>query len=291
MNQPLVSVIIPAYNSEKFIEEAILSVVNQSYPYLEVVIVDDGSTDKQKVIIFELIASDPRIRYIYQPNQGVSVARNNGFALAKGDFLAFLDADDVWLPDNLSEKLKKFKTGDFGLVHSDGLIMSEDANLTGTTLEGCEGMLLEGFLKGRSTQIPGPSSILVKREVLETIGLFDINLSTSADYDFFLRIAFRFKIGRVPKPTWKYRLHVANMHKNIAVMERDILYVFKKASANQFFRNKSFENQCYANMYLTLAASWMGEGRNIWKGIYFTLFAITCSPAVLINILQRVKKS
>lgn len=103
-HQPLVSVIIPVYNSEKYIAEAIESVLSQTYPSFELIIVDDGSTDRSS----EICLSYPRVRYEYQENRGVAAARNRGIELAQGDFLAFLDADDFWLPEKLSLQVEAF---------------------------------------------------------------------------------------------------------------------------------------------------------------------------------------
>ena len=101
MQEALISIVIPAYNAEKFIEETIRSVIAQNYTHWELIIVDDGSTDNQNKLIEKLMLEDERIFLFGQKNKGVSAARNYGYSKAKGDLLAFLDADDVWLADNL----------------------------------------------------------------------------------------------------------------------------------------------------------------------------------------------
>ena len=106
MNDPIVSVIIPAYNSEKFIGETLYSVVRQSFQAMEIIVVDDGSTDGQNEIIKTIMKEDARIKLIQQANRGVSAARNLGIEHAKGQYLAFLDADDVWLPHNIKVKVE-----------------------------------------------------------------------------------------------------------------------------------------------------------------------------------------
>jgi glycosyltransferase involved in cell wall biosynthesis len=287
---PLVSVIVPAFNCKRYIQETIDSVLNQSFENFELIIVDDGSTDGQFDLIFPYCQRDQRVRYVYQENKGVSSARNTGFNHSFGHYVAFLDSDDVWLPNNLELKVVKFAEGDFGLVHSDGYLMDENSLPKEGLMTGCEGMLLQGILEWKSTQVPGPSSILVKREVLNTIGLFDTALSTSADHDFFLRVASRFAIGRVAKPTWKYRLHSMNMHKNISLMEHDILYVYRKASQNELFPSGGFERKSYANMFLILGASWAGDGGNGFKATYFIGLALFRHPGSITDILKRLSK-
>jgi glycosyltransferase involved in cell wall biosynthesis len=288
MDHPGVSVIIPAYNCKRFIEETIDSVLKQTYVNFELIVVDDGSTDGQRDCIFGYCNSDPRVRYVYQENKGVSAARNTGFNHSSGMYVAFLDSDDVWMANNLSIKLAKFEEGDFGLVHSDGYLIDENSIGKEGVMTGREGDLLSDMLKWNGTQVPGPSSILVKREVLQAIGLFDTNLSTSADHDFFLRVASRYRIGRVPNPTWKYRLHGANMHKIIPLMEKDVLFVYKKASDNYLFNDFWFERACYATMYMILAASWAGDGGNKLRAIFFVCRALVSHPSSISNIFNRI---
>jgi glycosyltransferase involved in cell wall biosynthesis len=290
-NKPLVSVIIPSYNSERFIDETIASVLNQTYSDLEVIVIDDGSTDAQSEKISEWCNRDNRVSSFYQENNGVSSARNNGFNRSKGQFVAFLDSDDVWLSDNLSAKLDKFDNGDFGLVHSDAMIINEISELTNHIISGKEGVLINAMLEWKGTQIPGPSSILVKREVINKVGLFDTALSTSADQDFFFRVASQYKIGRVNKVTWHYRVHGSNMHKNIRLMERDVLYVYKKAARAGLFHSYWFKRYCFASMYLILALSWAGDGKNIPKGTYFAFRSFLAHPFLFISrLLERIRR-
>lgn len=284
---PLVSVIIPAYNCERFISETIESVINQTFRDFELLIIDDGSTDGQKKIIDQFVARDVRVKYIYQKNQGVSAARNNGFKQSQGKFIAFLDSDDVWLPENLQLKLNKFGSGNVGLVHSDASIINESSEKMESTLSGMEGDLLDSLLLWDGTQIPGPSSILIKREVINAIGLFDENLSTAADKDFFFRVAAQFKIGRVRQVTWQYRMHLDNMHKNLVIMEEDVLFLYQKARYLKLFHSKAFERKCFSAMYLILAATWAGDGNNLKRSFLFVWQAIKCDPRVIFKVVRR----
>lgn len=284
---PLVSVIIPAYNAKRFIQETIDSVLNQEYSNFELIVVDDGSTDGLIDFILSFCQKDGRVRCISLPNNGVSAARNTGFNHSRGSFLAFLDADDVWMPNNLSLKIEKFKQGNFGLVHSDALLIDEKSKNLEGLMAGKEGYLLNDILAWTCTQVPGPSSILVKREVINEIGLFDTNLSTSADNDFFLRVSSRFIIGHVEKATWKYRLHPGNMHKRIPSMEKDVIFVYKKATRKGLFKSYWFKRNCFSNMYLILGASWAGDGRNKIKAIQFLILAFFQSPFFSIKKVLR----
>lgn len=285
---PLVSIIIPAYNCAKFISETVGSVMHQTFRNFEVLIVDDGSTDGLESIGRAFADWDSRIKYIYQPNQGVSVARNNGFRSARGAFIAFLDADDVWLEDNLQAKIERFSLDNVGLVHSDAIIIDEYSRKSTSTLSGMEGNLLDPLLLWNGTQIPGPSSVLIRREVLEAVGLFDEDMSTAADKDLFIRIASQFKIGRVDRVTWCYRIHENNMHKNLQVMEKDVLRLYRKAHDSQLFRSKTFERKCFSAMYLVLAASWAGDGKDITRAFLFFAHAVRTDPQVILNVVPRL---
>lgn len=289
MKNTLVSVIIPAYKAGQYIRETIQGVLEQTHTNLELIIVDDGSPDNQAEVIAPIAASDPRIQYIKQKNGGVSSARNHGYRLSKGAFLAFLDADDIWLPDNLELKLAKFAgDSDLGLVHSDMAIMDGRSQLTGATKSGKEGYILEDLLSWNGTCVPTPSSILVKREVVEKVGGFDLELSNAADQEFFFRVANAYKIGRVPKVTWWYRVHDNNMHSNIPVMEKDALLAYQRAEENDLFKSKSFRNECFANMYLIMGASWWGDGQSKSKGLKYILKAVLVYPATIGKLFKKV---
>lgn len=286
---PFISVIIPAYKAAKYIEETVRSVLNQTYSHFELIIVDDGSPDDQYRIIERLCKEDSRIRYVKQENGGVSSARNHGFQLSTGSFIAFLDSDDVWLPDNLNKKLKKFtEDNELGLVHSDLEIIDEDSNLTGETKSGKAGYILDDLLAWNGTCIPTPSSILVKRNVVEKVGGFDLELSNAADQEFFFRVAKHFKIGRVEHITWRYRVHDNNMHSNIVVMERDALLSYKRAEENNLFKSRKFRNLCFSNMYMIMGATWWGDGRSKIRGIKFLIKAIWIRPAAITKVFRKI---
>ena len=187
---PKVSVIIPAYKAEKYIKATIESVLNQTMEDFEVLVIDDGSPDHQASIVKEVMQKDSRVSYFLKENGGVSSARNFGYKHAKGEFLAFLDADDLWLPNNLEKKIDYFNQySSLGLVHSDAQVIDAENRSTGAVNKGKEGDILEDLLSWNGTCIPAPSSILVKKEVLENVGLFNEKLSNSADQEFFFRVA------------------------------------------------------------------------------------------------------
>jgi glycosyltransferase involved in cell wall biosynthesis len=170
MSGPLVSVVIPAHNAERFIDEAIDSVLEQAHQRLEVVVVDDGSTDGTAA---RVRAYGDQVRYVHQTNAGVGAARNRGLALAAGDYIAFLDADDVWHPEKLEVELEiAARNPESGLIACDGVRFSEASIVPGRLLSRWVLDAIAGSTTGevtgrlyreaiRSNPIASPSQMLV----------------------------------------------------------------------------------------------------------------------------------
>lgn len=268
--KPLVSVIIPNYNYAGYLGEAIDSVLSQTYPNVEVIVVDDGSTDGSREIIENY---GDRIAAIFQQNQGVAAARNNGVRQAAGDHLAFLDADDVWLADKIERQIILFDTDKtLGLVHVGVQDIDENGDDLDVHLDGMAGEVShELLLMRRPVVLGGGSGLMVTRSAFDAVGGFDLRLSTSADWDLFYQISSRFAVGFVNEVLLKYRMHGSNMHGNIARMETEMLIGFEKAFADS--RHLSIERAAYGNLYQVLAGSHFRAGnypdfvRNSFKSI------------------------
>ena len=205
MQKGLVSVVIPSYNYAHFLRETIDSVLAQTYPDIEIIVVDDGSTDKTTEI---LQSYGEQIRSSFQQNQGVSAARNNGARLSEGEFVAFLDADDSWLPTKIEKQVQRFEEDEkLGLVH----VGVDEVDAQGISLlkrlEGLEGDVSNDLLMlKREGVLGGGSGLMVPRSVFEEVGGFDTRLSTSADWDMFYQISCRYPVGFVPEILLKYRV-------------------------------------------------------------------------------------
>jgi glycosyltransferase involved in cell wall biosynthesis len=247
-----ISVIIPAYNYGRFVREAIDSALAQTYPALEVIVVDDGSTDDTAQI---LVGYGDRIRVIRQQNQGVAAARNAGIAAARGEYLAFLDSDDVWKPRKLEHDIVRFKADpDLGLVHCGTETVDNTGRILFVSLDGMEGWVATDLLRLDHQVIAAPGSgTAVPKRVAEEIGLFDPALQPSDDWDFCYRVATRYRVGFVPEVLVRYRLHGGGIHLNIPRMEIGMLMALAKAFQSPDPAVQSLRTHSYGRIHRVLA--------------------------------------
>ncbi len=254
-----ISVIIPTYNYARFLGEAIDSALAQTYTPLEVIVVDDGSTDETPEI---LARYRDRIRAVRQRNQGVSMARNAGIAAARGDYFAFLDSDDLWLSRKLERQLARFAADSaLGLVHCGVETFGERA-ATRQVFEGMEGWVGEEILRLDRGVIAGPgSTVVVPRRVAEEIGGFDPRLLPSEDWDFCYRIAARYKVGYVAETLVQYRLHGGGAHLDIQGLERSMLLALEKAFTSSDPAVQSLRAHSYGRLHRILAGCYFQARR------------------------------
>ncbi|MCD9575265.1 glycosyltransferase family 2 protein [Flavobacterium soyae] len=213
-NNNLVSIIMPAYNVAKYIQASIDTVLNQTYTNWELIIVDDGSIDDTAKICKKYLDTDNRIKYIYQNNAKQAKARNNGIQIAKGDIIAFLDADDLWLPNKLELSLSHFDLNIYDLIFTDSYYSGqEQIDVSDLTLE---------KMRVQNGEYFGPTSIcdflkmnkipiltvLVKKAVLEKVGSFDEKCVPAEDYDLWLRLLknnCKFKAINIPLSIYRFQ--------------------------------------------------------------------------------------
>lgn len=200
-----VSVVIPTYNYGRYVTEAVESALAQTLPPMEIIVVDDGSTDDTAV---RLAPYMQRIQYIYQENSGLPAARNTGIRKATGEWIALLDADDVWHPQKLEVQLRAVED-----LNGVALIGSPSA----PTLEGplpvpkVYELTVRDFVLSSRT---GTTGALIRRSSFETVGYFDETLRSVEDRDMWLRLATRFRCVLVDSQCWWYRPHAGQMNRN-----------------------------------------------------------------------------
>lgn len=209
MRQPLVTVIIPAFNYARYIEQCIFSVLQQTYPKIEIIVVDDGSTDNTSDVLKKFA---DKIKIVRQVNSGVSVARNTGLLISSGEYVAFLDADDWWEPTKVETQIAKMLIMKADISY--GFYFSEFDS--GKTLEftcpQVNEILKNQYLRSPLTSIiPLPcSNAIIKKEILRN-NLFNSKLSNSADWEYFARVSRGVLVVCVPIALTHYRIHPNSM--------------------------------------------------------------------------------
>lgn len=256
-----VSVIIPTYNYARFVEEAITSVLAQTLPVSEIIVVDDGSTDNTEEIVTKFGGI---VKYIKQKNSGVGQARNTGVKHSTGNFLAFLDADDLWLPSKIDRQLEYFKSSDnnLGLVTTGMREFDKAGKTICEHLEGKNGWCANDLLLFRSVVIGPGSTSLLKRKVFEKVGGFDTNreMHPSEDWEFSYRVARKFKIAYIPEILVEYRNHGNNGHLQIPRFERAMKLAYEKTFNNESTEVKKLKKQAYGNFHRVLAGCYFQNG-------------------------------
>ena len=255
-----VSVVIPTYNYAHFLPRAVESVLTQTLPASEVIVVNDGSTDNTPDV---LARYGDRIRVIHKRNEGLPAARNTGAMLASGDLIAFLDSDDAWLPRKLELQVRRFGSEpDLGLVHCGVRDVDSKGVPLREHLDGLEGWVaLELLLFRRAVILGGGSAAVVRRSAFLEVGGFDTRFRHSEDWDFYYRVASVYKVGFVPEILVHYRLHGGNMHRNVRAMEQAMLLAYAKAFAAGSPGLRRVRRQCYGNLHAVLAGSFFSIGQ------------------------------
>jgi len=196
----MVSVVIPTYNRARIIPKAIDSVLSQTYPDYEIVVLDDGSTDGTRDLIGSYASG--KIRYFHQGNRGIAGARNAGIRQCAGAYIAFLDSDDYWLPDKLAQQMALFsRHPEYGLVATCCASVRYDGSFRATNRSGKSGWALQDLFKKNYIRT---SAAVVTRQCLDAVGLFDESLRECEEYDLRLRIAAAFPIGFISEPLAVY---------------------------------------------------------------------------------------
>jgi glycosyltransferase involved in cell wall biosynthesis len=254
-----VSVIIPSYNHAHFVDAAVCSALAQTYPNVEIIVVDDGSVDNTAEVV---AGFGTAVTYIWQPNQGLSAARNTGIRASQGEHIALLDADDLWLPAFLAEAVAAIeKSPQVGLVYTwwshideHGKPMPEPGhfNQRGNLLMA---LALKNYFP--------PVSVLFRKQGAEAAGYFDEKLFALEDWDLWLRLsADGWEIDYVPQVLAQYRRHSNNMTLDVPRMERNQLLVLDKLSRSAIAPKVAhLLPQARATVYLNSALSYHSQAK------------------------------
>ncbi len=211
MNAPLVSVVVPTYNYGRYIRETIDSALAQTYSPLEIIVVDDGSTDDTRQ---RLSCYNNRVRYIHQENRGLSAARNTGIRAAQGDFVALLDSDDLWLPEKIERQVAlTVQQPDTGLIATERFAIDETGRRLDYVAEYCSRNDHCELTVRDLLEFPAfsPSSVLARKDCLLAVGGFNESLAAVEDMDTWVRIAARFRVVRLNATLTAQRFHSKSM--------------------------------------------------------------------------------
>ncbi|MFT4850241.1 MAG: glycosyltransferase involved in cell wall biosynthesis [Sediminicola sp.] len=246
----LVSVVIPGYKNE-FIIEAIDSVLSQTYNKTEIIVVDDGSPNKLKSALKEYIEAG-KVRYIHQDNQKMAAARNNGIEHAKGDFIAFLDDDDLWEPQKLESQIDLFDNPAIGLVYTfaEGFKDGKHVPIPNFEISHQGKIFGEIFL---ADFIPN-SSVIVRRSCFDKVGLFKATPDFFGvdDCDMWTRITYYYDASCVAQKLTKIRLHEGQFSSDKSIMYENDLNA-RRNLINDLVIPKVYQKQYFARAYFEIA--------------------------------------
>ena len=237
---PLVSVVIPTYAHADYVLEAVESVLRQGYAPIEVIVVNDGSPDDTEARLAPLVAAG-RIRYVRQANGGVAAARNHGASLARGEYLAFLDDDDLWHPDAVTRLAAALeRDSSLAMVYGGRVDVRVGTAVTWTDAPaGPEAATAVGRLAFLvQNRIASPGQVLLRRAAFDAVGGFDRTIWGADDWDLWLRLLADHRGARLDHPVLAYRLHAANNSWDTARMWREARRVLDRHVAAEAARDR-----------------------------------------------------
>ena len=256
-----VSIILPAYNSEDFIGEAITSVLNQTHTDWELIIINDGSTDatEKKIRCFY----DPRVTYIYQTNQGVSAARNSGLKIMNGNFFCFLDADDVLPPGSLKDRLKIFAIfPDTNFVDGGVMVFDKDmSKILKTWYPAYQGSPFEELLRISESCFFGPTWMIRRQPLIHYS--FDTGLTHGEDYYFYLSIAKSGIYRNTQKIIYHYRKTKSSAMSNLDALEKGYFTILNHLQ-QQLKTNRADTGAFRQKIKSIMFKSWIAKG-NLYR--------------------------
>ncbi|HEY9803820.1 MAG TPA: glycosyltransferase family A protein [Leptolyngbyaceae cyanobacterium] len=275
---PKVSIVIPAYNAMDYLPTTLETVYQQTFTDFEVLIINDGSSDN--IVDWVSHLTDTRIRLITQENQGLTGAHNTGVIQAQGEYIAFLDADDLWEPSKLEKQVICLdKNPEVGLVDTWVMLIDEDGVSTGTVIKtNAEGNVWQQIIQC-PTVVCG-SSPIVRKICFQELGLFDPEMGGSSDWDMWTRIASRYNFALIKEPLTLYRQHRSSMSKNCDRVFRENQAVIEKTFKSVPPELQNLKQRAYALVYLYLA--WRSlDNSNYEQAIYYRQQAYINDPKVI----------
>ena len=243
-----VSVIVPAFNKVGLTVKTVESILNQDYKNIEVIVVDDGSTDNTRT---KLQLFGDKIRYYYKDNGGACSARNFGILKASGDYIALIDCDDIYYPEKISKSVDMLELNpDIGLVHTGVKLIDNHDNIVGYhsfPVNQVEGWIAQRLILQNLVSNP---TVVIRRECFDKVGLFDESVFIPADWDMWLRLSEEFKFGYIEEPLSGYRITGNYTISHLELNLKEEIYVLEKTiKRGGFAISNKLKKKCYAILY------------------------------------------
>jgi len=293
--EPLVTAIVPAHNAARYVQATLDSLRRQTDSALEILVVDDGSTDDTAERVARAAEQDGRLRLIRQPNAGVAAARNRGLEEARGDFIAFVDADDVWYPRAIERLRQRLQAAgeDCGLAYAWCVTLDESGRLEGDF----RAALIQGHVSSTlvcHNFIGCASATLIRRDCLDEIGGFDCRFRARGaqgceDWDLYLRLAAKYTFAAVPEFLIGYRKHAQSMSTDWDAMVRSHEEMLAAIRSRGEVLPRGFERFSRSSfcLYLSRESARAGRRRDsrrlLWQALTaspgWTLLRVSLSPA------------
>lgn len=281
---PRVSIVVPAYNSQAYISQALQSIRGQTFTDWEILVIDDGSTD---LTLQTAKASNVPFRYFSQAHRGPGAARNMGIKESLGEWVAFLDADDVWLPTKLADQFQAVdQCSGVGAVYCDAYLKENDKVLERKSDQvqlPSGDIALQVLLDPR---IICTSTLLFRKALWSKVGMFDESSPISEDWEWFVRLACHTPIIDVSEPLVNYRLHAGNTHRNLDLNLPHARRMLKKAIFSfESIKGKlpaELRRRLWHTFFQTYGIAYLFAWRPA-KALPFFVRAMLCSPTNLRN--------
>ena len=279
MTKLQISAVITAYNSETFVAGAISSVLEQTYPVDEIVVVDDGSTDRTRMVIESFAPQG--VRYVYQENRGPGAARNTGIQATSGEIIAFLDADDVWLKDKTKRQHAYLSAHpEVALVSGFAWwwdVIDDDRFISGEVPKSIAALRQDILVHNK---IGNPSRVMLRRSALGEVGVFNESIRWGQDWDLWIRVITRYDAAILPEPVIEYRWHEQNLS-HTSRWERLYSYwnVSVRAIANQTMWRRPILLLHSWSLFTHRRAKYLLEQKSSrWRTIVYAVAALCSYP-------------
>ena len=258
----MISVVIPSYNRQDYILEALESVFVQSYSNVEIIVVDDGSDD-QTIEMLNPLAKAKRLSLLDLKHVGVSAARNRGVEKAQGKYIAFLDSDDLFHPEKLTKQMLLFeRKPHLGFVHSNFAKFDDHGKDLGIRdMSKLRGQAYPWILQEWSALIP-PSTLLIPKEIFKEVGGFDESIAWGEDVDLYFRVASHYEIDMVPETLTRIRVHAASASAAKIGSAESFHKVLEKAVSADPKLSGPFVRKAFSKLYVNKSQNILGEGNS-----------------------------